>query len=419
MPVRFGIDRVVADPSLIAEALDASRAELATRGLREPRLTRAPRVGLVTNEAARLADDAERRSRLALRDAGVALVRLFSPEHGLSAQGDDGAPMLDGIDAATGLPIVSLYGERFAPPDESLADLDVVLFDIPDVGARFYTYTWTLSHVLEACARTGTPLVVLDRPNPLGGELASAEGPLLDEATCASFVGRWAIPVRHSLTLGELANSWQQTRVRDARVGVVTCEGWRRDMSWPACGLPWVATSPAMPSFDSARLYPGLCLFEGTNLSVGRGTSTPFQLVAAPWLQPEVVIEALEGELPPGVRLRSARVVPGQPPHAGTACNALRVEPVDRDAAAAIRPVAVALQLMAAIARTHRDAFAWATYPTAANPTGGDHFARLAGTRRIAPLIDTPSLTVTRAMLEEWTATGDWTARVTSALLYS
>ena len=402
-PVRFGVDRVVADPALIARAAGV------------PRLRR---VGLVTNEAARLASDAERRTRLALRDAGVPLVRLFSPEHGLSAMGDDGAPMHDGADSATGLPIVSLYGERFAPPDESLADLDVVLFDVPDVGARFYTYTWTLSHVLEACARTGTPLVVLDRPNPLGGALASAEGPLLDESTCASFVGRWSIPVRHALTLGELATHWQQARVTGARLGVVTCEGWRRDMSWPACGLPWVPTSPAMPSYASARLYPGLCLFEGTNLSVGRGTATPFQLVAAPWLQAQRVIEALDGALPGGVQLRAEEVVPAQAPHAGTPCAALRVDVVETHAAAAVRPVALALQLMTAVARLHRGAFAWATYPTAANPTGGDHFARLVGTRAIAPVIDDDDATITPDVLAAWTTTDDWAARIAPALLY-
>jgi len=402
-PVRFGVDRAVADPSLIARAAG---------------LPRVARVGLVTNEAARLASDPTRRSRLALRDAGVPLVRLFSPEHGLSAAGDDGAPMHDGVDAATGLPIVSLYGERFAPPDESLADLDVVVFDVPDVGARFYTYLWTLSHVLEACARMGTPLVVLDRPNPLGGELSTAEGPLLDEATCASFVGRWDIPVRHALTLGEMATHWGHSRVAEAQVGVVRCEGWQRDMPWPACGLPWVPTSPAMPSYESARLYPGLCLFEGTNLSVGRGTATPFQLVAAPWLQPHRVIEALEGALPRVVRLSADQVMPSQGPYAATTCAAIRAALGDDDDARLVRPVALALQLMAAIARTHRGAFAWATYPTAANPTGGDHFARLVGTRTIAPVIDAHAAPMDAATLEAWTAVGDWATRVAPALLY-
>ncbi|HEY9170955.1 MAG TPA: exo-beta-N-acetylmuramidase NamZ domain-containing protein, partial [Verrucomicrobiae bacterium] len=177
----FGVDQVLVTPGLL-------------RG----------RIGLVTNDAARTALDVRVRSRVALQGAGFKLIRLFSPEHGLGADTDDGAPVRDGFDPLTGLPVVSLYGNKLRPPRASLADLDAVVFDIPDIGARFYTYIWTLSHVLEACAEAGVPLVVLDRPNPLGGDLAAAEGPILDVARYGSFVGRAAIPIRHSLTAGEL-----------------------------------------------------------------------------------------------------------------------------------------------------------------------------------------------------------------------
>ena len=392
--VAFGVDRVVRDGAL---------------------LPLAARVGLVTNEAARLAGDAAVRSRVALLAAGVPIVRLFSPEHGLAAVGEDGAPMRDGVDATTGLPVVSLYGERFAPPAESLADLDLVLFDVPDVGARFYTYAWTLSHVLEACARAGTPLAVLDRPNPLGGVLAGAEGPMLDEATCASFIGRWSIPIRHALTLGELARLWAQTRVREARLSVVTCDGWRRDMMWPALALPWIPTSPAMPSFDAALAYPGTCLFEGTNLGVGRGTAHPFQQVGAPWLDAARVLDAVQLPAEWGMQLAATSFSPGEGPYAGQACHGVRLTAVD---ARRVRPVAAGLALLAAVVRAHPREFAWAPYRTAANPGGDDHFARIVGVRHVAPRLLDLSSPVTPALVRQWTAATAWAGQVREALLY-
>ena len=192
MSLRFGVDRLCAEPT---------RLQALWRAHPNAQPTTMRRVGLVTNDAARLATDPSRRSREALLAAGVPLVRLFGPEHGLQATAADGAPVRDDVDAVTGLPVVSLYGERMRPTADSLRDLDAVLFDIPDVGARFYTYTWTLYHVMVACAEAGVPLVVLDRPNPLGGALSQAEGPVLRDE-CRSFVGEDAIPVRHALTLG-------------------------------------------------------------------------------------------------------------------------------------------------------------------------------------------------------------------------
>jgi uncharacterized protein YbbC (DUF1343 family) len=260
--VRFGVDVLIGQPS---------------------RWGNWHRVGLVTNDAARCATDPTRRSRVALLEAGVPLHRLFGPEHGLGAVAEDGAAVAHGKDALTGLPVVSLYGEQLWPSGEQLADLDVVLFDIPDVGARFYTYAWTLFHLLHACAAVGVPLVVLDRPNPLGGVLEAAEGPLLEEA-CRSFIGNDIIPVRHALTLGELARLWQAERVPSVSLDVIACEGWAATRGWPATGCAWVPTSPAMPHFDSAVWYPGTCLFEATNVSVARGTDAPFACIGAPWL---------------------------------------------------------------------------------------------------------------------------------------
>lgn len=393
MTVRFGVDRLVADPSLLGGA---------------------QRVGLVTNDAARLAADSSVRSRLALIKAGVPIVRLFGPEHGLSAAADDGSPVSDGTDALTGLPVVSLYGERLRPDADSLHDLDAVLFDIPDVGARFYTYTWTLFHVLAACEETGVPLIVLDRPNPLGGELSMAEGPVL-ELGCRSFVGEDVIPLRHQLTLGELAELWHLERFNDADLRVIDCEGWTRAMRWPDTGLPWVPTSPAMPSFESAELYPGLCLFEATNLSVGRGTDAPFQQVGAPWLDVPAVLTDLARRIPKGVEFSEVMFVPGSGPYVAEPCRGIHVRVTRPEA---LRPVALGLLLLAAIATTHRLRFQWARYPTAANPSGEGHFERLIGRRGIRRVFDASPGEIDADGVRAWTSIDDWAARVGGVLAY-
>ena len=383
-------------------------------------LASARRVGLVTNHAARTAGDVTRPSRVALRDAGVPLVRLFGPEHGLSATAADGASVADGTDPLTGLPVVSLYGDRMRPPAEMLQDLDAVLFDIPDVGARFYTYTWTLYHLVAACAATGTRVLVCDRPNPLGG--VCAEGPLLDPS-CASFIGEEAIPVRHGLTHGELARLWQRERWPQLRLEVIPCRGWDATRAWPATGLPWVPTSPAMPTFTSAIWYPGLCLFEATTCSVGRGTDAPFTCVAAPWLDPRAIQESVPEAAMYGARLEAAVITPTQAPHAGVTCPAVRVvldcedddsSAIARYIATRTRPVALGLALLGAVQRVHADQFAWATYPTAANPSGADHFERLVGQRDLAGRVAGASPD-TRS---DWTAVPGWDDRATSVFLY-
>ncbi|MBI3791761.1 MAG: DUF1343 domain-containing protein [Gemmatimonadetes bacterium] len=392
--VRLGVDRVVADPS----HLGAPRA-----------------VALVTNDAARLGSDPSRPSRVALQAAGVPIARLFGPEHGLGATGADGAPIADGTDPLTGLPVVSLYGERLRPAPAHLAGLDAVVFDVSDVGARFYTYASTLFHVLAACAEAGIALIVLDRPNPLGGVLAEAEGPLLDPAL-ASFVGVDAIPIRHALTLGELARLWHRERWPHATVRVVACDGWTRRMRWPATGLAWVPPSPAMPTFASALAYPGLCLFEGTTLSVARGTEAPFERVGAPWLDADRVVAHVEREPTPGVMLEHDAFVPDAPPHAGERCQGVRVVVRDADA---LRPVALGLRLLAAVCATHAGKFAWAPYPTAANPTGTGHLDRLVGDARVRAQLEADADRVDAALVRAWTAVPAWSDRVRPVLLYT
>lgn len=384
--VTFGADRVAADPALLGPVR---------------------RVGLATSDAARTAADPDRSARSALIAAGVPIVRLFSPEHGIRVDAPDGAAVRDDHDTETGRPVVSLYGDRFAPAPESLADLDAVLVDLPDLGVRFYTYAWTLTHIIDACADAGLPVVVLDRPNPLGGALTTVEGPILEPAW-ASFIGRHTLPIRHGLTLGELATLWQRERRPDADVRVITCTGWERDRLWPETGLPFVPTSPAIPTFDAALLYAGLCLFEATNLSVARGSPLSFRAVGAPWLDTDPVLDRLADRSLPGIRPRGDRFTPGLPPHAGNPCEAIRFDVVQPRL---VRPVAAALALLCDIAATHPNHFARAPYPTAANPSGTHHLERLLGTALPVAAIERAPGDVTDAVIRDWVAVPGWEPR--------
>lgn len=397
-PVRFGVDRLLAEP-----------------GLR----SRWRRVGLVTNDAARPAESPAVLSREALLTIGVPVVRLFGPEHGLGARADDGAHVTDDVDPRTGLPVVSLYGERMRPELAHIEDLDVVVFDIPDVGARFYTYAWTLWHVLHACADAGVPMVILDRPNPLGGVLAMAEGPVL-HPSCRSFIGEDDIPVRHALTLGELARLWQREHCPSVVLDVVCCENWERAQAWPAVGRPWVPTSPAMPVFESAIWYPGTCLFEATNLSVARGTAAPFTMIGAPWLHADALANEVVAA---GVQITACDFMPVHGPHAGRHCHGVQLTVHANEHAAAfvaqqLHPVALGLALLAAIMELHPTEFAWARYPTAANPNGHDHLARLIGQSGVDARLAALTHPQRQATVAELTRTDDWSTRVRPALLY-
>lgn len=231
----------------------------------------------------------------------------------------------------------------------------------------------------------------------------------------ASFVGGDVIPIRHALTAGELALIWRHERWGGADVRVVACEGWRRDMLWPDTGLPWVPTSPSMTSAASALLYPGTCLFEATNLSVGRGTDAPFQRVGAPWLDAAAVLGHLSRQTPRGVRFKKERFTPDLGPYGGEACDGLRVVITDERL---VRPVALGLLLLAAVIATHRLRFAWARYPTAANPRGDGHFERLVGRGGIRARLDAAPETVDGAVVAEWTRAEGWADRIGATLLY-
>jgi len=260
---------------------------------------------------------------------GVRLSVLFGPEHGVRGDAQYMAPVGDERDRRTGVRVRSLYGDSPAslrPPRASLRGLDALVFDIQDVGARYYTYQATMLFCMEAAAEAGIAFFVLDRPNPIGG--IEVEGPALRPGF-ESFCGVHDVPVRHGLTVGELAGLYKEELGLDLALTVIPCDGWRRGMAWRDTGLPWVFPSPNMPTPETALVYPGMCLLEGTNLSEGRGTPKPFALFGAPWLDAERLAEALNGQRLPGCRFRPVRFVPTWDKHAGAKCHGAEIHVLD------------------------------------------------------------------------------------------
>jgi uncharacterized protein YbbC (DUF1343 family) len=293
-----------------------------------------------------------------LRDVrGARLSALFAPEHGLWGAAQDLVPIAATRDPLTGLRVVSLYGERREPTSAMLRGLDLLVIDLQDVGARYYTYQWTMALVMRACAGVGVPVLVLDRPNPLGGDLV--EGNVPDPAF-ASFVGMYPLAARPGLTLGEVARYLQRAHGLGGVVDVVSMRGWRRAMAWEDTGLPWVPPSPNMPTPDTARVYPGGCLIEGTNLSEGRGTTRPFEWVGAPWLDAHAYAEALAAERLPGVVPRPARFRPTFQKWAGQVCDGVQLHVTD---AARFKPFLTGLALIAVARRLAPRAFRWRRPP--------------------------------------------------------
>ncbi len=306
----------------------------------QPDLVRGKRVGLVTHPAAVL--PSLRSAADALLDAGVKLTTLFGPEHGFDGSAADGAPVGDAVHPRTGLPVFSLYGPAQEPTPAMLTHVDVLMFDMQDVGARFYTFISTLFYVLRGAAKAGKPIIVLDRPNPING--ARVEGPLV-EPGLESFVGRVPVPIRHGLTTGELARYVNAEHHLGADLTVIEMRGWRRDMWFDQTGLPWAPISPGMPQLSTATVYPGLCFIEGTNLSEGRGTALPFEIVGAPWLDGYELTRSLNRLDLPGVRFRPLYFVPSASKHAGRKCGGAQVHVTDRGA---FRPVITGLHVIAA-----------------------------------------------------------------------
>lgn len=294
--------------------------------LGKPASVRGRRLGLIVNPTSITRDLTH--ASLAMHGArAFRLVSLFGPEHGIWADAQDLVEVEDSRDPRTGLPVHSLYGRTRVPTQSMLSGIDALVFDVQDVGSRYYTFIYTMLHAMEACAQHGRQLIVLDRPNPLGG--AAVDGNLLDPAFL-SFVGMHPLLTRHGMTVGELALLFKKERGFDLDLKVVRMRGWRRAMAFEETGLPWVLPSPNMPTPDTAWVYPGGCLVEGTNLSEGRGTTRPFELVGAPWLDPWKLAKALTAEKLAGVAFRPVFFTPTFQKHAGRLCGGVQVHVTDR-----------------------------------------------------------------------------------------
>jgi uncharacterized protein YbbC (DUF1343 family) len=318
----------------------------------------------------------------------INLVALFSPEHGLAASAPDAAKVASIRDKQTGLPVYSLYGETYRPTAEMLTDIDVIVCDIQDIGVRYYTYVWTVAHILEAAGEHGVDVVILDRPNPLGG--IEIVGPSIEDRV-ASFVGRFPVPMRHGLTLGELTQMvndiWNPT---PANLTVIKCDDWQRSMEWQDTGLPWVPPSPAMPHLSTVQQYPGACLVEGTTLSEGRGTALPFEIVGAPWIDAPTLAKHLNTRRWDGVLFRPHIFEPTDSKWRGETCQGVQVHVMD---VAKWNSIEVWLGIIREIRLMHPEQFEWLP-PQSPGVEAGDvyHFDRLMGSDAVRHQINDGAL---------------------------
>ena len=318
---------------------------------------RGQRVGIVSNPAS--VDAAFRHLVDRIDEAsGATLAAIFGPQHGFRSDVQDNmieTPHVE--DGRRRVPIYSLYSETREPTAEMLAGLDVLVIDLQDVGARIYTYIYTMANCLHAAKRHGIRVIVCDRPNPVGG--LEVEGPMLHPGY-ESFVGLFPIPMRHGMTIGELARLFNEHFAIGAELEVMRMDGWTRDQYFDATGLPWVMPSPNMPTLDTAIVYPGTVLFEGTMLSEGRGTTRPFELLGAPWIHAERFAAAMNEHRLPGVWFRPAVFEPTFQKHARTTCGGCQIHVTDRGA---FRPGAAAAALLLEFYRADPARFAWRQPP--------------------------------------------------------
>lgn len=351
-----------ADPlglALTACKIPAMRTGL-ERLLDEPRrwLGRA-RVGLVANPTA-VDRQLSHAVDLLHRHAEVDLRLLFGPEHGIRGAAQDMIGVADARDTVTGLPEISLYGETLeslSPTPAHLSQIDVLVFDLQDIGARYYTYAATMALCMRAAASAGVKVVVLDRPNPIGG--VQIEGGGLQPGL-ENFCGLYPVPQRHALTIGELARLYNDAFGIGCHLEVVSCEGWRREWYYDACGLPWVMPSPNMPTLDTAIVYPGMCLLEGTNLSEGRGTTRPFELFGSPFIDGLAFAQELRRYQLPGVHFRPCVIVPAFHKFAGQRCGGVQLHVTDRRA---FGPFQTGLAVLLAVKALWPAQFSWRTEP--------------------------------------------------------
>ena len=351
-------------------------------------------VGLVVNHTALVGD--EHLINLVHAAPNVRVGAIFGPEHGLRGTAEDGEAVSDGKDLLTGAPVYSLYGATRKPTSTMLAGLDVLIFDIQDVGARFYTFISTMGLSMQAAAEAGIPFIVLDRPNPLSGAYVSG---FVLESDQESFVGQYAIPIAHGLTVGELAMMIQgeglMPGLESLALEVVSMEGWDRSMQWPDTGRPWVATSPNIPRFDNALVYPGTCFFEATSASEGRGTLTPFLQVGSIAVDGARMAEELNNRSLPGVRFEGVEFTPAPlssmdtaPKLNGQTIRGLAITVTDRQN---YQPVEVGIHILHAYYHASPDADQFLSRP--------EWLARLSGTSRLLEML---SSMTPEAIIASW-----------------
>ena len=337
-------------PNSILSTKKSSKVVLGSDQLSELKWLEGKNIGLVTNHTG-LNSHLERTADVIHRNPRLHLKALFAPEHGLMGVAQAGAEVKGEIDEATGVPVYSLYSETREPTAEMLRGIDVLMFEIQDLGVRFYTNTATLEGAMRAAARAGIPFVVLDRPNPITASRVA--GPMLDPAF-KSFVGPFAVPVRYGMTYGELVRFLNGEFGLKCDLRVVKLKNWKRDEWFDQTGLPWVTTSPNIPALDTAVVYPGFCWIEGTNLSEGRGTTHPFEWVGAPWLDSRRLADELNNKHMPGVFFRPIAFQPTFSKHKDTVCRGVQVHVLDRDQ---FDPLRSALELILAVRHNHPDQF--------------------------------------------------------------
>jgi uncharacterized protein YbbC (DUF1343 family) len=309
---------------------------------------RGKRVGIITNHTG-LDASGRRTIDLLHRAPDVKLAAIFTPEHGLTGRVD--AKVGNSRDATTQVPVYSLYGESLRPKPETLKGLDALVFDVQDAGARFYTYMSTMAYTMEAAAKRGIDFYVLDRPNPITG--AAVAGPVLD-ADLKGFTAYYAMPVRHGMTLGELARMFNAENRIGARLTVVPMKGYRRDMWFDETGRPWVNPSPNLRSLNQTLLYPGVALNEASNVSVGRGTATPFEVLGAPWIEAQRLAETLQARNVPGVDFAAVHFTPKGGPYEGQVCHGVRMRVVDRRQ---LDAVGMGVEILGALYRLYPNVF--------------------------------------------------------------
>ncbi|HDH05482.1 MAG TPA: DUF1343 domain-containing protein [Nitrospirae bacterium] len=293
-----------------------------------------------------------------LKTGKFELKALFGPQHGIRGETQDNMIEWKGFnDKKTGLPVYSLYSHTRKPDPSTLKDIDVMVIDMQDVGSRYYTFIWTMELCMQACDEMGKSVVILDRPNPIGGDLT--EGPVLD-MTYTSFVGQRPLPVRHGMTIGETGAYLKNEFYSSLDFHVIPMQGWKRDACFDETGIPWVMPSPNMPTIDTAIVYPGICLIEGTDLSEGRGTTRPFEIFGAPFIEPEALVKELQAFKLSGAVFRPLYFQPAFQKHAGKLCGGAQIHVMDREK---FKPFKTGTAIIKAVHDLYPEHFKWKQPP--------------------------------------------------------